>query len=71
MKGRILTNEAIKDFEIFLREEEKSENTIEKYLRDIKAFMFFANKSEITKEIVIVYKNKLMNKLLAFIFQRV
>lgn len=62
MKGRILTNETIKDFEIFLREEEKSENTIEKYLRDIKAFMVFANKSEITKEIVIAYKNKLMNE---------
>lgn len=62
MKGRILTSEAIKNFEIFLREEEKSENTIEKYLRDIKAFMVFANKSEITKETIITYKNKLINE---------
>lgn len=62
MKGRTLTNEAIKDFEIFLREEEKSENTIEKYLRDLRAFMIFASDSEITKETVISYKNKLINE---------
>lgn len=62
MEERILTSEAIKKFEIFLREEEKSENTVEKYLRDIKAFMAFAGKSEITKEKVIAYKNKLINE---------
>ena len=62
MKGRILTNETIKDFEIFLREEEKSENTIQKYLHDVRAFIIFASESEITKEIVIAYKNKLMNE---------
>lgn len=62
MKGRILTNEAIKNFEIFLREEEKSENTIQKYLHDVRAFMIFAGDSEITKETVITYKNKLINE---------
>lgn len=62
MKGQILTNEAIKNFEIFLREEEKSENTIQKYLHDVRAFMIFAGDSEITKETVITYKNKLINE---------
>lgn len=62
MKGRILTNETIKDFEIFLREEEKSENTIQKYLHDVRAFIVFASGSEITKEMVITYKNKLINE---------
>lgn len=62
MKGRILTSEAIKNFEIFLREEEKSENTIQKYLHDIRAFIIFASESEITKETVITYKNKLINE---------
>lgn len=62
MKGRILTNEAIKDFEIFLREEEKSENTIEKYLRDVRAFSAYVDGDRITKETVITYKNKLINE---------
>lgn len=62
MKGRILTNETIKDFEIFLQEEEKSENTIQKYLHDVRAFIVFASGSEITKEMVITYKNKLINE---------
>lgn len=62
MKGQILTNETIKDFEIFLREEEKSENTIQKYLHDVRAFIVFASGSEITKEMVITYKNKLINE---------
>lgn len=62
MKGRILTNEAIKDFEIFLREEEKSSNTIEKYLRDVQAFLSYADGEKVTKETVIAYKNKLINE---------
>lgn len=62
MKGRILTNEAIKNFEIFLREEEKSENTIQKYLHDVRAFMIFVGENKITKETVISYKNKLINE---------
>lgn len=59
MKGRILTNEALERFEKHMREEEKSENTVEKYLRDIRAFIAYSNASEVTKEIVIAYKNKL------------
>ncbi|MCI8611936.1 MAG: tyrosine-type recombinase/integrase [Clostridiales bacterium] len=62
MKGRILTSEAIQDFEKHLREEEKSENTIEKYIRDVQAFMTFADNEEIRKDIVIDYKNKLISE---------
>lgn len=62
MKGRNLTTKEIKNFEIFLREEEKSENTIEKYIRDVRSFMSYAGSNEITKEIVITYKNKLINE---------
>lgn len=61
MKGRTLTSKVIKNFEIFLREEEKSDNTIEKYMRDVRAFSAYANGENITKEIVITYKNKLIN----------
>lgn len=62
MKGRILTSEAIDCFKKYLREEEKSENTIEKYLRDVRAFAAYLHSSEITKEAVIAYKNKLLSE---------
>ena len=62
MKERILRNKAVEDFEKYLYKEEKSENTIQKYLHDVKAFMIFAGENEITKETVITYKNKLINE---------
>lgn len=61
MKGRILTSEAIDCFKKYLRGEEKSENTIEKYLRDVRAFSVYLNGDEITKEAVIAYKSKLLS----------
>ena len=62
MKGRILTSEAIQSFKKYLREEEKSKNTIEKYLRDVRAFAEYLSGAEITKETVIAYKNKLLSE---------
>lgn len=62
MKGHYLTKEITKRFEHYLREEEKSENTIEKYLRDVQAFMAYAGKNKVTKESVIAYKNKLISE---------
>lgn len=62
MKERILRNKAVEDFEKYLYKEEKSENTIQKYLHDVRAFMIFAGESEIAKETVIAYKNKLINE---------
>jgi site-specific recombinase XerD len=38
-----------------------SENTIEKYIRDVRAFSDHTNGTEITKETVIAYKNKLIS----------
>lgn len=60
MKGRILTSEAIDCFKKYLREEEKSANTIEKYLRDVRAFAEYLGGAEVTKEAVIAYKSKLL-----------
>lgn len=62
MKGRILRNKAVQNFEKYLYKEEKSENTVQKYLHDVQAFMIFACESEIKKETVIAYKNKLINE---------
>lgn len=61
MKGRIITKSIISSFKTHLQNEEKSTNTIEKYIRDVKAFATYANGVNITKEIVISYKNKLIS----------
>lgn len=61
MKGRIITESIISNFKIYLQNEEKSTNTIEKYVRDVKAFADYANSLYVTKEMVIAYKNKLIS----------
>ena len=61
MKGRILTEKTIADFSAYLKSEEKSNNTVEKYLRDVRAFAVYQNGAEVTKETVIAYKGKLLS----------
>lgn len=62
MKERILTEEHILKFSAYLHNEEKCKNTIEKYLRDIRAFAVYLNGLLLTKETVIEYKNRLLSK---------
>ena len=62
MKGRILTEKQISAFTAHLKSEEKSENTIEKYIRDVRTFAVYMNNLEITKETVIAYKNRLLSE---------
>lgn len=59
MEGRILTTDIIDDFRKNLILQEKSTATIEKYIRDVKAFSVYARGRVITKEMVIAYKNNL------------
>ena len=61
MKGRILTENQITAFAVYLKNEEKSDNTIDKYIRDVRVFSAYIGKAEITKETVIAYKNKLIS----------
>lgn len=61
MKGRILTEHLIKEFEQHLIQEEKSSITIEKYIRDVHRFRKYANQQIVTKELVISYKKNLSN----------
>ena len=56
MKGRILTKALLERFREHLILEERSEATIEKYCRDVYAFTAYADGAEITKELVIAYK---------------
>ncbi len=57
---RIITNLMIGDFENYLRSDEKSDNTIKKYIRDVKAFFEFAGAGEISKSVVMEYKASLV-----------
>ena len=59
MKGRIITARMIAEFKGHLILEERSETTIEKYIRDVKAFSAYAQNTAVTKEIVIAYKKHL------------
>ena len=49
-------------FREYLIREEKSRATVEKYLRDVRAFFVFAKTREITKELILDYKNQLLEK---------
>ena len=60
MKGHFLTSKEIERFRNYLREEEKSENTLEKYIRDVTAFSAFCD-GAITKDTVIAYKQSLID----------
>ena len=61
MERRLLSDKQILAFEKHLKSEEKSQNTVDKYIRDVRAFAVYANCFEITKETVINYKNKLIS----------
>ena len=58
--SRIITNSMIVDFENYLRSDEKSDNTIKKYIRDVKAFCNHTNGIGISKEIVMKFKTSLI-----------
>ena len=60
MKGHFLTRKEIERFRNYLREEEKSENTLEKYIRDVTAFSAFCD-GTITKDTVIAYNQNLID----------
>ncbi len=62
MKEHYLTQQHICQFGEYLRSEEKSGATMEKYLRDVRAFGVFAGSREITKELVVSYKLHLQER---------
>lgn len=61
MNEKKLTENQIELFHQYLIREEKSAATVEKYLRDIRAFFAFVRGQCVTKEIVIEYKKHLQN----------
>ena len=65
MKGRFITAKKIAEFKEHLILEERSEITIEKYIRDVKAFTAYTQNTSATKETVIAYKKHLQENYAA------
>jgi len=59
MNEKNVSNKEIEAFAQYLRDEEREPGTIEKYLRDIRAFTVWADRREINKELVAAWKEHL------------
>ena len=59
-----ITNEIVKRFELYLYEEERSDNTIEKYMRDIRFFREWLCGKGVDKSVVLAYKKELCERYL-------
>lgn len=62
MKPQILNEEKIAAFTAYLKKEEKSNNTIAKYSRDVRSFITFVENKSVSKETIIAYKSKLISE---------
>ncbi|MBE6939731.1 MAG: integrase [Ruminococcaceae bacterium] len=62
MTERYVTMPVLEGFAAWLRSDEKSCNTVEKYVRDARIFAAYAGEREITKELVIDYKRELIER---------
>lgn len=59
MEQRKITKQMISEFELELRNDEKSKLTVEKYLRDVRRFITFSSDNQIDKSLVLSYKTEL------------
>ena len=59
---RKITSQKLEAFRDHLDNDEKSDITINKYMRDIRAFLEYVGKCEITKDVVLSYKEALISK---------
>lgn len=62
MNSRILIESDMNAFHDYLIREEKSTATVEKYLRDVRAFFVFVGQGSVSKEMVLDYKRALIEK---------
>lgn len=62
MSQRFLTKKKIEDFRSYLVQEEKSAITIAKYLHDVNDFFIYAKNENISKDVVLNYKQSMIEK---------
>lgn len=56
---KIMTEKMLDNYKYYLYEQEKSKATIQKYICDLRKFMQYVDNSEISKSMVIQYKEYL------------
>ena len=59
---KIITEKIVNSFKLYLYEEEKSDNTIEKYMRDVRYFCEWLGGKEVDKAAVLQFKKELCEK---------
>jgi site-specific recombinase XerD len=59
MNNRTISLSMLKQYEMYLCNDEKSKSTVEKYLRDLNRFLEFVSGADINKSIVLEYKGYL------------
>ena len=59
---RIITEKIFQNFSNYLKENERTNATIHKYLHDIGCFSLYANENEINKDMVLAYKADLVKR---------
>ncbi len=62
MERRVITQNMVNSFKEYLYNEERSDNTIEKYIRDISAFVSWLGERELCKPALIEYKKYLCDE---------
>ena len=62
MEQRIVTVECLREFAAWLRREERSDGTIEKYIRDVTGFADWMQGREVTKELATAWKGDLQSR---------
>ena len=66
MKGvgimKIITDSLVENFTLYLRNEERSSATLDKYIRDIKSFKIWCGDRKIEKELMLEYKQYLIER---------
>lgn len=65
MRKRMITNSAIKTFEKYLKNDEKSENTVAKYLHDLYYFLDFTQGNTIDKSMMLESRHYLVSSMLS------
>lgn len=56
-----LNLEQLTDYRIYLKQEEKAEGTIEKYMRDVSRFIIWLDGRPLTKDIIVEWKERLLS----------
>ena len=62
MNNRVLTFKQLTAYQSYLRREERANGTVEKYLRDIRAFFCWLNGRPVTKELAHGWKDYLLSR---------